>query len=68
MEKVLNAASLDRKPKITHMYLHVQISNTEAKRFYEKHGFKDVGIAKDYYKKISPHDAWIMERETSAAI
>ena len=66
LKKVLDAASLDRKPKITHVYLHVQISNTEAKRFYERHGFKEVGIAKDYYKKITPHDAWILELDIKA--
>ena len=45
------------------MYLHVQVSNEDAKRFYERHGFKETGLEKDYYKKITPRDAWILELE-----
>lgn len=48
--------------KIHHIYLHVQISNDSAKRFYEKNGFREVGIQEGYYKKIVPHDAWILEK------
>jgi N-alpha-acetyltransferase 50 len=62
MELVLKAADSHAKPKISKIYLHVQISNMDAKRFYEKHGFKEVGIHQGYYKKIEPHDAWILER------
>ncbi|KAG5648624.1 hypothetical protein DXG03_003235 [Asterophora parasitica] len=53
------------KPKISKIYLHVQVSNTDAKKFYERHGFKEVGVHADYYKKISPHDAWILEKTFS---
>jgi len=45
------------------IYLHVQISNEDAKPFYKRHGFKEVGVAEDYYKKIDPKQAWIMEYE-----
>ncbi|KAF8973133.1 hypothetical protein BDZ97DRAFT_1779570 [Flammula alnicola] len=31
-------------------------------KFYERHGFKEVEIHKDYYKKIVPHDAWVLEK------
>lgn len=50
------------KPKIHKIYLHVQVSNGAAKNFYERHGFKEVEIHKSYYKKISPSDAWVLER------
>jgi len=40
----------------------VQTSNVEGKRFYEKNGFVETGIQVDYYKKIEPRDAWILER------
>jgi ribosomal protein S18 acetylase RimI-like enzyme len=57
--------SISKRPaaqKIHRIYMHVQISNDSAKRFYEKNGFKEVGIHEGYYKKISPHDAWILEK------
>lgn len=61
LQLIIDAATSHTKPKINKIYLHVQTSNTEGKRFYEKHGFKEVGIHENYYKKIVPHDAWIME-------
>ncbi|TFK68664.1 acyl-CoA N-acyltransferase [Pluteus cervinus] len=62
LEAVLTAAAASAKPKIDKIYLHVQVSNDGAKRFYEKHGFNEVEIYKDYYKKIEPHDAWVLEK------
>jgi ribosomal protein S18 acetylase RimI-like enzyme len=60
LELILAAA--EAKPKIRRVYLHVQTSNQDAKRFYERHGFKEIGLQENYYKKISPHDAWILEK------
>lgn len=54
------------KPRIQTIYLHVQTSNGAAKVFYERHGFKEVGIDEHYYKKIVPHSAWILEQEVVA--
>jgi len=62
LELIFDAASSHMKPKITHVYLHVQTSNGDAKRFYERHGFKEVGIHENYYKKIQPRDAWILQK------
>ncbi|OJA13071.1 hypothetical protein AZE42_01896 [Rhizopogon vesiculosus] len=62
LKRIIKAAASHSKPKIRRIYLHVQTSNTEAKKFYEKNGFKEVGIKEDYYKKIVPRDAWILER------
>jgi len=47
--------------KYTSVFLEVRKSNTDALRLYEKHGFKEVRIRKDYY--IDPiEDAVIMVR------
>ncbi|PFH53796.1 hypothetical protein AMATHDRAFT_136752 [Amanita thiersii Skay4041] len=62
LESVISAAAARLKPKIHKVYLHVQISNDAAKRFYERHDFKEVEIRKGYYNKIQPSDAWILER------
>ncbi|KAF8316404.1 N-acetyltransferase NAT13 [Clavulina sp. PMI_390] len=53
--------------RITLMYLHVQISNTDARRFYERNGFKLVREIEGYYKKIEPRNAWLLEREITSA-
>ncbi|KAI0081244.1 N-acetyltransferase NAT13 [Panus rudis PR-1116 ss-1] len=63
LQHVINAAKAHSKPKIDSIYLHVQVSNEAAKKFYERHGFEEVSIQKDYYKKIVPHDAWILEKK-----
>lgn len=58
-------AAIAKRPaaqKIHRIYLHVQISNDSAKRFYEKNGFTEIGVHEGYYKKIVPHDAWILEK------
>ncbi|OCH95168.1 N-acetyltransferase NAT13 [Obba rivulosa] len=62
LQHVLGAAMSHAKPKISAIYLHVQISNEAAKKFYERHGFREVAVHKDYYKKIVPHDAWVLEK------
>ncbi|EJD03122.1 N-acetyltransferase NAT13 [Fomitiporia mediterranea MF3/22] len=61
LQHVLDAAKASEKPKISTVYLHVQCSNEDAKQFYERHGFTEAGLAVDYYKKIEPRDAWILE-------
>ncbi|CAL1707617.1 unnamed protein product [Somion occarium] len=62
LEHVITAALTHTKPKIDSIYLHVQVSNAAAKGFYERHGFKEVAVHENYYKKLVPHDAWILER------
>ncbi|KAG8903688.1 hypothetical protein FRC01_009039 [Tulasnella sp. 417] len=61
-----NAIALSQKkdaPKaLESIYLHVQTSNDDARRFYEKHGFREVGRVDGYYKKLEPHDAWVLEK------
>jgi len=55
----------DSKPskrKLSSFYMHVQTSNGEARKFYERNGFVEVGRVEDYYKKLEPHDAWVLEK------
>ncbi|KAF9049954.1 acyl-CoA N-acyltransferase [Panaeolus papilionaceus] len=59
------AAAADHKPKVDKIYLHVQVSNADAKRFYESHDFKEIRVHENYYKKITPADAWVLEKTFS---
>jgi len=68
IQHILTAAASQMKPKITSIYLHVQVSNAAAKAFYERHGFKEIGVQHGYYKKITPHDAWILEKSVSDVV
>lgn len=62
MQQIISTAASDSKRNITSIYLHVQISNDAAKKFYARHGFNEVGVQEGYYTKIVPQDAWILER------
>jgi len=61
--EVLAAAASHSKPKIVRVQLHVQENNEDARRFYERHGFTLIGTEKEYYKKIEPRGAWVLEKE-----
>lgn len=63
MKTLLDSITHSQTPKIDRIYLHVQTSNTAGRAFYERHGFKEAGLHKDYYKKIEPRDAWVLEKE-----
>lgn len=44
------------------IYLHVQTSNEEARKFYEKHNFKVGQEIKEYYRVgVEPRSAWVLE-------
>ncbi|KAJ3535502.1 hypothetical protein NMY22_g6463 [Coprinellus aureogranulatus] len=62
LKEILNAAA-SRRPKIDKIYLHVQVSNEEAKKFYETNGFRQTSVHEGYYKKITPADAWVLEKQ-----
>ncbi|KAF9653195.1 N-acetyltransferase NAT13 [Thelephora ganbajun] len=62
MKALLDSVTQSQSPKIGRIYLHVQVSNTAGKAFYERHGFKEASVHKDYYKKIEPGDAWVLEK------
>jgi ribosomal protein S18 acetylase RimI-like enzyme len=46
---------------------HVWEANTEGRQWYAKHGFKEVHFEKDYYRKLKPNGAWVVERPISIA-
>ena len=48
-------------PEVTKARLHVQINNEDAIRFYERHGFAIVETVQDYYIKVEPRDAVVLE-------
>ncbi|GAA5973838.1 hypothetical protein JCM21900_002090 [Sporobolomyces salmonicolor] len=53
------------KPRIESIYLHVQVGNDQARRFWERFGFEVKETVLDYYRKIEPRDAWFMERKVT---
>lgn len=57
---ILEKAAKD--DRIAEVYLHVQVNNSDAKDFYLKHGFEEVGVIKDYYKRIDPADCFLLRK------
>lgn len=57
---VLDKAEKDES--IKEVYLHVQISNSDAREFYLRHGFEEVGVIKDYYRNIDPPDCYLFRK------
>ncbi|KAG2483692.1 hypothetical protein HYH03_017492 [Edaphochlamys debaryana] len=53
-------------PNIEEAYVHVQVDNEEAIRFYQRHGFTAGETVKDYYKKLTPPDALILSKKLAA--
>jgi len=71
LQNVIDAAIASKAAKpsarpLAGLYMHVQSSNVDARRFYERHGFKEVGRVDGYYKRLEPHDAWVLERPLEA--
>ena len=48
-------------PEVVLARLHVQVSNTDDIRFYEKHGFKVVETVENYYLRTEPRHAVVLE-------
>ena len=44
-------------------YRHVQINNDTAIKFYEKFGFKIEEKKDNYYKRIEPADAFVLQKD-----
>jgi len=60
LEHVFQLCERDRS--IESIYLHVQINNKTALDFYKKFGFNVVEVVQNYYKRIEPADAYVLER------
>ena len=41
---------------------HVQVNNDSAIEFYKKFGFEIVETKKQYYKRIEPSDAYVLQK------
>jgi len=41
---------------------HVWEANTEARQWYANQGFREVSFEKDYYRRLKPGGAWVVER------
>jgi N-alpha-acetyltransferase 50 len=56
--------SLESHPDVAELYLHVHVTNAGAIRFYERLGFENVGVIKDYYAsaELSPPDCVLLRR------
>lgn len=44
------------------LHSHVQISNESAIHFYQKFGFEIIETKKNYYKRIEPADAHVLQK------
>ncbi|CAO3671865.1 unnamed protein product [Rhizopus stolonifer] len=60
VEYILEQAELSND--ISKVYLHVQVTNTEALEFYKKSTFELIETQKDYYKNIEPRDAYLLSK------
>eukprot|EP00457_Paulinella_chromatophora_P010774 gb/GEZN01010890.1/.p1 GENE.gb/GEZN01010890.1/~~gb/GEZN01010890.1/.p1 ORF type:complete len:227 (-),score=33.57 gb/GEZN01010890.1/:522-1139(-) len=58
LEKIL--AYVDKHKQIKQVFLHVQPTNQEAIKLYEKYHFKVSEHIQNYYKRIEPKDCYIM--------
>lgn len=52
-----------REYGITTVTAHRWEANEEAQGWYESHGFKEVGFASDYYRRLKPSGAFTLERK-----
>ena len=43
-------------------FRHVQVNNDSAIEFYKKFGFEIVETKKQYYKRIEPSDAYVLQK------
>ena len=49
--------------QVQSIYLHVHIENDAAVKFYENFGFEITGKIENYYHRLSPQDAYILEKQ-----
>ena len=46
-----------------HILCHVQVSNDDALEFYQKFGFHIVDTKEQYYKRIDPPHAFVLQKD-----
>ncbi|TNM96313.1 N-alpha-acetyltransferase 50 isoform X1 [Takifugu rubripes] len=60
LNHVLNICEKDGT--FDNIYLHVQINNESAIDFYQRFGFQIIETKKNYYKRIEPADAHVLQK------
>lgn len=50
-------------PEVESAYLHVQSNNTDAIEFYKKFGFEVGETVPNYYPRLTPPDAVVLQRK-----
>ncbi|KAF9278348.1 N-alpha-acetyltransferase 50 [Mortierella antarctica] len=56
------ATEASTTPKVSKIYLHVQVGNEEALEFYKKHGFEVAEKCENYYPQFEVKDAYKLEK------
>lgn len=59
LEHVLRYA---KTRKLDAVYLHVQVNNDVAIAFYKKFGFEIIETKENYYKRIEPAAAYVLQK------
>jgi len=52
----------EQRKEIVDLFLHVHVSNDLAINFYKRLGFEVVGRVSNYYRSLTPSDAFIVVR------
>eukprot|EP00735_Rhodelphis_limneticus_P015625 TRINITY_DN9938_c0_g1::TRINITY_DN9938_c0_g1_i1::g.29277::m.29277 TRINITY_DN9938_c0_g1::TRINITY_DN9938_c0_g1_i1::g.29277 ORF type:complete len:170 (+),score=-8.85,sp/Q6DBY2/NAA50_DANRE/42.67/1e-33,Acetyltransf_1/PF00583.19/4.2e-14,Acetyltransf_8/PF13523.1/1.7e-07,Acetyltransf_7/PF13508.1/3.1e-07,Acetyltransf_4/PF13420.1/3.6e-06,Acetyltransf_10/PF13673.1/3.1e-05,FR47/PF08445.5/0.0021,DUF3749/PF12568.3/0.016,Acetyltransf_3/PF13302.1/0.037 TRINITY_DN9938_c0_g1_i1:3-512(+) len=60
LQFVVNLA--ESHPELDNIYLHVQTTNADAIRFYTNQGFHSEGEIKNYYRRVSDPDCFVLRR------
>ncbi|CAD5209451.1 unnamed protein product [Bursaphelenchus xylophilus] len=55
----------EKDKSIKTVNLHVQVNNDSALNFYEKFGFNKASVAENYYKRIEPASAYVLEKQVN---
>ncbi|CDI98311.1 n alpha acetyltransferase 50 NatE catalytic [Echinococcus multilocularis] len=57
-----------KNKQVQSIYLHVHIENDAAVKFYEKFGFQITRKIENYYHRLSPQDAYILEKQLDHSV
>ncbi|KAL5108775.1 N-alpha-acetyltransferase 50 [Taenia crassiceps] len=57
-----------KNKQVQSIYLHVHIENDAAVKLYEKFGFQITSKIENYYHRLSPQDAYILEKQLDHSV
>lgn len=60
LKHVLNYA---QENNLDGLFLHVQVNNDTALTFYKKFGFEIIDTKENYYKRIEPSAAYVLQKD-----